>query len=55
MAGPDHFVHPVMRLTAEAVRTRVGSGASPRHRVEAGGLQEGAGTGPAVPTCPTCG
>ena len=33
MAGPHHFVHLVMKLSAEAVRTRMPSGASPHHRI----------------------
>jgi hypothetical protein len=33
MLGSHHFVHPVMRLDAEAVRTRMNSGASPHHRI----------------------
>ena len=36
MAAPHHFVHLVMRLSAEAVRTRVNSGASPHHRIVSG-------------------
>ena len=33
MAGSHHIVHPVMRLDAEAVRSRMNSGASPHHRI----------------------
>jgi hypothetical protein len=33
MAGSHHFVHLVMRLSAEVVRTRMDSGASPHHRM----------------------
>ena len=33
MAGSHHFVHLVMWLSAQAVRTRMNSGASPHHRL----------------------
>ena len=33
MLAPHHIVHLVMKLGAEAVRTRVNSGASPHHRI----------------------
>src|SRR5216117_2045718 len=33
MAGSHHFVHLVMKLSAEAVRTRMPSAASPHHRI----------------------
>ena len=33
MVAPHHIVHLVMKLGAEAVRTRVNSGASPHHRI----------------------
>jgi len=36
MAGHHHFVHLVMTLDTEAVRTRVNSGASPHHRIVSG-------------------
>ena len=36
MAGSHHFVHLVMRFGAEAVRTRMPSGASPHHRIAFG-------------------
>jgi hypothetical protein len=33
-SGVSPLLHPVMRLDAEVVRTRVNSGASPHHRIE---------------------
>ena len=33
MLASHHFVYLVMKLGAEAVRTRVNSGASPHHRI----------------------
>ena len=34
MLASHHIVHLVMNLDAEAVRTRVNSGASPHHRID---------------------
>src|SRR5215469_14560427 len=39
----------------EVVRTRVNSGVSPHHQLEARKSGKGIGAGPAEPTCPTCG
>ena len=39
----------------EVVRTRMNTGASPHHRIEAGKSGKGTVQRPAEPTCPTCG
>ena len=50
MAAPHHLVHLVMRLDAEAVRTRVNSAASPHHRIISG--KSGIGVERAAPRTP---
>jgi hypothetical protein len=50
MAWSHHFVHLVMKLSAEAVRTRMNSAASPHHRIVFG--KSGIGGDQATPRAP---
>ena len=50
MAAPHHFVHLVMKLRAEAVRTRMNRAASPHHRIVSG--KSGTGGNRAAPRAP---
>ena len=53
-SSPRLFTNPEKR-SGDVVRTRMNTGASPHHRIQAGKSAKGVVPGPTEPTCPTCG